>query len=122
MRAILCMENIAEGLTDTFTFVITGTRSLTRNIAAVAFGDRHMTRVGIAIDFAGRKECQPRIMALRQFQHVPGTGNRDLQRLQRESAIVIRTGNARRMNDVVEISFPVERLDHIVLDKFHIGI
>ena len=81
-----------------------------------------MTRVRIAVDFAGRKKRQPRIVTFRQFQHVPGTGNSDLQRLQRESAIVIGAGNTGRVNNVVELPVPLERLDDVMLHKFHIGV
>jgi hypothetical protein len=73
--------------------------------------------VGIAVNFRGTEEGHAGAVLRRQFQHVPGARDRHIKRLERISAIVIRAGNAGRMNDVIDRTFPINGLGHIVLDE-----
>ena len=61
------MKNVAQRFTDPLAFVVTRARSLGGDVAPETFRRRNVGGVGIAVNFTGGKERDPRIVALRQF-------------------------------------------------------
>jgi len=71
------VKNVAERFPDALALVVASARSATRHVAAITLLRRYVLRLGVAVNLGGAEEGEPRVMFVRQFEHIARAGHRD---------------------------------------------